>query len=338
MSRLAAALWLTLALLAGGAGQAQAHALQPGYLELQKIGEQTWRAFWRKPAVAGRPMPIDVRLPTTCDPRAAPEARFDGVAYVARWITRCTDGLVGGEIRVPGLDATQTDVLVRYELEPGQSQAMRLTPADPAFVVPETPGVLEILKSYVTLGVDHILTGFDHLLFVFALVLLIPDRWRLVGAITAFTVAHSLTLAAAVLGWIVVPVPPVEALIALSIMFLAAELVRRDGTGRRLSERYPWAIAFAFGLLHGLGFARALLDVGLPEGDVPLALFAFNVGVEAGQLLFIGVVLAAIALSPSSPSPTPSPASFTPARATTAVAYAIGGVSASWFVARVAAF
>ena len=205
-------------------------------------------------------------------------------------------------------------------------------------MVPAAPGVVEILKSYVTLGVDHILTGFDHLLFVFALVLLIPDRWRLVGAITAFTVAHSLTLAAAVLGWIVVPVPPVEALIALSIMFLAAELVRRDGTGRRLSERYPWAIAFAFGLLHGLGFARALLDVGLPEGDVPLALFAFNVGVEAGQLLFIGVVLAAIALSPSSPSPTPSPASFTPARATTAVAYAIGGVSASWFVARVAAF
>jgi hydrogenase/urease accessory protein HupE len=277
-------------------------------------------------------------LPANCEPRGAAQARFDGQAYVAQWLTTCPDGLVGGEIGVPGLEATQTDVLVRYELEPGASQAMRLTPAQPAFVVPAAPGVVEILKSYVTLGVDHILTGFDHLLFVFALVLLIRDRWRLVGAITAFTVAHSLTLAAAVLGWVVVPVPPVEALIALSITFLAAELLRRDGTGRRLSERYPWTISFAFGLLHGLGFARALLDVGLPEGDVPLALLAFNLGVEIGQLLFIGVVLAAMMLSPTAAPSTSGPARFTPALATTATAYVIGGISAYWFVARLAAF
>lgn len=337
MKTLAAILLGVLALAAGPA-PAAAHALQPGYLELQKIGGATWRVVWRKPAVAGRPMPIDPVLPRACQPGTPPEVRFDGAAYVAQWIAECPGGLAGGEIAIANLASTETDVLVRYELTPGESEAMRLTPAEAAFVVPEAPGFAEVLGSYFSLGVDHILTGFDHLLFVLALVLLIHDRWRLLGAITAFTVAHSLTLAAATLGWIVAPVPPVEALIALSIMFLAAELLRPDGPEMRLSKRYPWAIAFAFGLLHGLGFARALLDVGLPRGDVPLALFAFNVGVEAGQLLFIGLVLAVLASHRLVDPNRTGRAGASGGLAMTGVSYAIGGVSAYWFVSRVAAF
>jgi hydrogenase/urease accessory protein HupE len=323
--------------LLGMAGEVRAHALEPGYLELQVLGPDTWGVLWRKPAVAGAPMPIDARLPEACDQRLPPDPRFDGRAFVASWVASCPGGLEGGEIAILGLEATRTDVLVRYELEAGRGEARRLTPGEPAFLVPETPGPLALLQSYLGLGIDHILQGADHLLFVFALLLLIRDPWRLVAAVTAFTVAHSLTLAAAALGWLVVPAPPVEAVVALSIMFLAAELLRSDAAEPRLSERYPWAVAFAFGLLHGLGFARALLEVGLPAGEVPLALFAFNLGVEAGQLLFIGfVVLVGSQLAKLYPGLVQTLRE--PGRTgATGMAYAIGGISAYWFVARIAA-
>jgi hydrogenase/urease accessory protein HupE len=327
-----------LASLLGIAGEVRAHALEPGYLELQLLGPDTWRVLWRKPAVAGAPMPIDARLPEACDQRLPPEPRFDGRAFVASWVANCPGGLERGEIAILGLEATRTDVLVRYELEPGRGETHRLTPGEPVFVVPETPGKLEVVQSYLGLGIDHILTGADHLLFVFALLLLIRDPWRLVGAVTAFTVAHSLTLAAASLGWLVIPAPPVEAVVALSIMFLASELLQEREGEQRLSARYPWVVAFAFGLLHGLGFASALKEIGLPEGDVPLALLTFNLGVEAGQLLFIAVILVSgwllRQLDPQLVDGLRRPQS---AGAVT-VAYAIGGVSAYWFIARVAAF
>lgn len=337
MRWLATALLMVIALGFGG-GEARAHALQPGYLELQLLGPDSWRAFWRKPAVGGAPMPIEVSLPASCDQRTAPPPRFDGAAYVAQWLASCPGGIAGGEIAIPGLEATRTDVLVRFELEPGQGEARRLTPDAPAFIVPATPGRLDVARSYFGLGVDHILEGADHLLFVFALLLLIRDPWRLVGAITAFTVAHSLTLAAASVGWMVVPAPPVEAVVALSIMFLASELLHARQGRQRLTERYPWVVAFAFGLLHGLGFARALLEVGLPEGEVPLALLAFNLGVEAGQLLFIAVVLVTgwllRRLDPRLIDRLQRPRSA----GMVTVAYAIGGIAAFWFVERVAAF
>jgi hypothetical protein len=327
-----------LAGLVGPIGEARAHALEPGYLELQVLGPETWRVLWRKPAVAGAPMAIDARLPAVCDERLPPPPRFDGRAFVASWVAACPGGLEGGEIAVLGLEATRTDVLVRYELEAGRGEARRLTPGEPSFRVPETPGSLAVVQSYLGLGIDHILQGADHLLFVFALLLLIRDPWRLVAAITAFTIAHSLTLAAATLGWLVVPAPPVEAVVALSIMFLAAELLRSDPAEPRLAERYPWAVAFAFGLLHGLGFARALLEVGLPAGEVPLALFAFNLGVEVGQLFFIGfVVLAGSQLARLYPGLVRILRE--PGRlGATGLAYAIGGVSAYWLVSRVVAF
>ena len=193
-----------------------------------------------------------------------------------------------------------------------------------------------MLGTYFGLGVDHILRGVDHLMFVFALILLVRDRRALVGAVTAFTVAHSLSLAAAALGWIVVPAPPVEAVVALSIMFLAAELVR---PGRpSLTLRFPWVVAFAFGLLHGLGFARALLDVGLPEGEVPLALFAFNLGVEAGQLMFIAMVLVVGALLGRLYPWLVGSVTRPGGRGLGVASYLMGGIAAAWFVGRVAAF
>jgi hydrogenase/urease accessory protein HupE len=229
-------------------------------------------------------------------------------------------------------------VLVHYERSSGTVESQRLTAETPGFVVPEPQGRLAAVGSYFALGVDHILRGIDHLMFVFALVLLVRDRRQLIGAVTAFTVAHSLTLGVAALGWIVVPAPPVEAMVALSIMFLAAELVRPDDRETGFFERYPWIVAFAFGLLHGLGFARALLEVGLPKGEVPLALLAFNLGVEAGQLLFILVVLVtggllgrlypALVRSVTRPG----------GRGLGVTSYLMGGTAAVWFVGRVAAF
>lgn len=322
-----------------GATRAQAHALEPGFLELQHIGGEEWRVTWRKPQVAGRPMPIDALLPDNCQPRQGPAPSFDGRAFITGWIAACRGGLAGGTIHIEGLDRTRTDVLVRYTLaQQVSARAMRLTAASPGFVVPAAPSAYAVVNSYFALGVDHILKGVDHLMFVFLLLLLIRDWWKLLAAVTSFTVAHSFSLAAASLGLIVVPAPPVEAIVALSIVFLASELLHPPGEEKRLSERYPWVVAFAFGLLHGLGFARALLEVGLPEGEVPLALLAFNVGVEAGQLLFIAVILGlGVALARLYPSVARS--FVAPASAgLRVVSYGFGTLAAFWVVQRVAGF
>lgn len=268
-----------------------AHALDPGYLELASMEQDRWRVTWRAPDVNGRPMPIQARLPDRCSHEAPPPV-FDGRAWTTVWVTTCPGGLEGGVIAIEGLERTSTDTLVRYELEPGRTQVHRLTSAETAFTVPEDPGAFDIMTSYVALGVTHILEGVDHLLFVFALLLLIRDRRRLLWAITAFTVAHSITLAAASLGWLNIPPPPVEAVIALSIVFLAYELSLPPEARDPVAERFPWVVAFAFGLIHGLGFAGALREIGLPEGDIPMALLSFNIGVELGQILFILFVLA----------------------------------------------
>ena len=315
-----------------------AHALQPGYVEISPDGEESWRVLWRKPDVQGRPMAIDLRLPANCSPDSTTDMIFDGSGWIGRWIAACPGGLAGGTITIPGLDATQTDVLVRYEPEPGDVRTVRMTPDKVSFEIPVEPDRFELLSSYFWLGVDHILEGFDHLLFVFALLLLIPDRWRLLGAITAFTLAHSITLAAATLGYVSLPGPPVEAVIALSIMFLASELVQRDASHARLSERFPWIVSFAFGLLHGFGFAGALEEIGLPRGDLPVALISFNLGVEAGQVFFVAVVLVAGGIVQRI-LPRTRDVLFRPQGLPNAVmAYAIGGLAAYWFIERVSGF
>ena len=315
-----------------------AHALQPGYLELQSLGPLSWRAHWRVPDVKGSPMKIRAQLPENCDQPLAPMPLFDGTAWPVTWVVHCPEGLTGKSIQIIGLERTNTDVLVRYELVPGEGQTQRLTPDNYTFIVPLELGTWEVLRVYLGLGTTHILAGYDHLLFVFALLLLIQSGWRLVGTITAFTVAHSITLAASTLGWVAVSGPPVEAVIALSIMFLASEIFHRRKDGQRLSERYPWVIAFAFGLLHGFGFAGALIDIGLPQNDIPVALLSFNLGVELGQLMFVAGVLllraAVMWVRPQVIIALSQPMSTGNA----VMSYVIGGLASYWFIERIAGF
>jgi hydrogenase/urease accessory protein HupE len=331
-------IWLRLLLVSMLAAflpsSATAHALDPGYLDLASLGQERWRVTWRAPDVTGQPMSIEARLPENCSHEPPPPPSFDGRAWTTGWVTTCPGGLEGGVIRILGLDQTRTETLVRYELEPGQTQVHRLTSTAIAFTVPAAPGMAGILSSYIALGVTHILEGLDHLLFVFALLLLIRDSGRLFWAITAFTLAHSITLAAATLGWLNIPPPPVEAVIALSIVFLAYELSLPPEDRDPFAMRFPWVVSFAFGLIHGLGFAGALREIGLPEGDIPLALFAFNIGVELGQILFIVVILAAgFAARRVYPAIRDRAGQFE--RATS---YGIGGLAAFWVIDRISGF
>jgi hydrogenase/urease accessory protein HupE len=196
-----------------------------------------------------------------------------------------------------------------------------------------TPGAFEVVRTYTLLGIEHILTGFDHLLFVLALILIVRGTRRLLVTITAFTIAHSITLALATLGVVHIPGPPVEATIALSIVFVAAEILRLRQGRESLASRKPWIVAFTFGLLHGLGFAGALAEVGLPQKSIPLALLFFNVGVEIGQLLFISAVFALTAAARRAWRGRP-----TPAWGGALASYVIGGMASFWLVERIAAF
>jgi hydrogenase/urease accessory protein HupE len=239
----------------------------------------------------------------------------------------CARDLAGTEVGIAGMDAAFTDALLRIAPLGRPVQAERLTATHARVTVATTPRRWEVARSYFALGIEHILTGYDHLLFVVSLVLLLGRLWTVFRAATAFTVAHSLTLAGTTLGLVGLAQAPVEALIALSIVFLAVEIVKRRDGAPRLSERIPWLVAFCFGLIHGFGFAGALREIGLPEGEVPTALVTFNLGVEAGQLLIVAAVLAAIAmmrrLTPELLAPV---ARF--------AAYGIGITASYWFVDR----
>jgi len=311
------------------------HALQPGYLEIRLIDKELYAAVWKKPAVNSRPMAITAKLPQSCDPRTPVEPIWDGSAYIARWTLRCSGGLEGGVIRIDGLDQTKTDVLVRFDFADGASQTHRLTPSDSSFTVPSQPSRLEVVRTYLLLGFKHILSGIDHLMFVLALLLLVKGVRRLIVTVTAFTIAHSLTLAGATLGFVQIPGPPIEATIALSIMFVASEIIHSRQGIPGLTQKYPWVVAFTFGLLHGFGFAGALAQIGLPQASIPIALLFFNVGVEIGQLLFIASVFAAIALAQQVTRRIDVPR---PTWAWAVPPYVIGVIASYGIIQRVAAF
>jgi hydrogenase/urease accessory protein HupE len=280
---------IVAALLVVGMGSVSAHEVRPGYLDLREREAGLFATTWKVPVLGDFRLVISPVYPEFCRQTHDPVVLVVQNASIERGELRCTKPLAGAAIRIRSLEATQTDVLVRIQFANGHVDTDRLTPSRTSVVVRAEPGVAAILQTYVGLGIEHILTGTDHLLFVLCLVLLVRDTKRLIATVTAFTLAHSISLAAATLGFVHVPSAPVEATIALSIIFLAQELAR-GGSG--ITRSYPWLVAFCFGLLHGLGFAGALAEVGLPQGDIPLALFSFNVGVELGQLGFIAVVLA----------------------------------------------
>jgi hydrogenase/urease accessory protein HupE len=314
-----------------GVPAAVAHEVRPAYLELHEIDADTYDVFWKVPANGEYRLRLDVQMPEQAERTGDLAASFQGGAYLERWRVHCAGGLVGQTIHIGGLAATRIDVLARIERLNGATQTVRVLPDRPFFAIEAEPSRLDVLWTYLVLGVEHILLGFDHLLFVLALVLIVDDRRKLIGTVTAFTVAHSITLAIATLGHVRVPSGPVEACIALSIAFVAAEIVHARHGRASMTARFPWLVAFAFGLLHGLGFAGALAEVGLPHGAIPVALLMFNVGVEVGQLMFIAVALGTLAALRRLPVPQRD-------WGWRVAPYAIGSVAMFWVIQRTAAW
>ena len=316
------------------ASVARAHEIRPAYFEVTETATGRYAMLWRTPVLSGMRLPVALRLPDGVRDVHDPVVReLTDSLLERRTIDAGGDGLVGRRIDFVGLQGTITDVLVRVALLDGTRSVTLVRPSQPWIELAAARGTLAVVRAYFAHGVEHILSGFDHLLFVLALVLIVPTRRTLLVTITAFTLAHSLTLALATLGVVHVPGPPVEAAIALSILLLATEIVHRERGAIGLTARWPWIVAFVFGLLHGFGFAGALTEVGLPQGDIPLALFAFNVGVECGQLAFVAVVLGV------SMAARWSRFGARVERGVLRTApYAIGTLAAFWFFERVARF
>ena len=281
----------------GAALPAAADEFRPAYLQLRQVDAATYDVLWKLPALdESTTLKLRPVFPAGTEVITPVSSSYAAGTAVQRWRMRADGGLAGKAIEFPNLSASHIDVLVRVERSDGTTQLGRVLPVEPRFEVTASPGDFEVIKTYTVLGIGHILLGFDHLLFVLALLLIVDGTRRLIATITAFTVAHSITLALATMGVVHVPGPPVEALIALSIVFVAGEIIHVRQGRPSLTQRYPWIVAFTFGLLHGLGFAGALAEVGLPQNSIPLALLFFNVGVEIGQLLFIAAVLIVIAV------------------------------------------
>ena len=326
---------LLCVLLVAFAVNASAHESRPAYLEIKETAAGRFDVLWRTPVLSGMRLPVTLRFPKAFRNAAEPTVRELSDSLVERRAVEADPASVAGaRIEFVGLQGTITDVLVRTTLIGGNTTATLVKPSQPWIeIVRSSESPMAIAGAFVRHGVEHILGGYDHLLFVLALMLIVRNIRALVWTITAFTIAHSITLALATLDVVRVPGPPVEAAIAFSIVLLASEIVRARRGEPSLTARWPWVIAFCFGLLHGFGFAGALAEIGLPHGDIPLALFAFNVGVELGQLVFVGVLLALacvarrIALIRSIDR-----------AAIGGAPYAIGALASFWFVGRVAAF
>jgi hydrogenase/urease accessory protein HupE len=269
---------------------AAAHPLAPALLQIRERPDGTAEVSWKTSLLQVRGSRVVPELPPDCSRRGEGSAREEADSVIETWTIDCGEGgLVGRTVGVTGLGDGKN--LLRVALADGRVVQEVLRADRSSYTIPETGRPEGVLTGYIRLGFDHIVTGLDHLLFVFGLLLLATSTRLLVETITAFTIGHSITLSLAALEIAEVPSGPVEVLIAVSILLLAVELARGPRASPTLLRRYPWLMAFAFGLLHGLGFAGALREIGLPQDDIPLALFSFNVGIEAGQLAFVFAVL-----------------------------------------------
>jgi hypothetical protein len=320
------------------AGRAHAHEIRPALLDITETSPGWFDVNWKVPMRGDMILALEPVLPPSLEQVAPPADRLVPGARIQHLTYRLTGkSLVGERIEIEGLSSLQIDVLLRIDLADGTSHSAILRPSSPSYVVPDRESKGEVAWSYTRMGVIHILEGIDHLLFVFAMMLLVTRFWRLLKTITAFTLAHSVTLALATLGVVNVPSAPTEAIISLSIVFVAVEIIRTRGGQAGFAERNPWIVAFIFGLFHGLGFAGALSEIGVPAHEVPLALLMFNVGVELGQIIFVCVVLGVLVVVrriklPSIPRPTLQYA------CSQAPVYAIGCVAAFWTIERVVSF
>jgi len=311
---------------------ASADEFKPALLEVTETEPGWYAVTWKVPLQNGWPLRIAPAMPDNLEQVGPTSARIMQGSNVEQSTWRATSGsLVGGTIEIEGLTALPIDVILQIDMADGSEHSSILRPASPSYVVPERASKWAVAGEYWKIGTIHILEGYDHLLFVLALMLIIPNVWMLVKTITAFTVAHSISLALATLGVVNMPGAPTEAVIALSILFLAVEIVHSREGRFTLTEKFPWIVALSFGLVHGLGFAGALAEVGLPQQDIPLALLMFNVGVETGQLLFVGVVLLVITVIRIVPIRWPM-------HGWRLVPYAIGSIAAFWTVQRIDSF
>jgi hydrogenase/urease accessory protein HupE len=305
---------------------AQAHEIRPAYLQIDERGPQRYQLLWKVPTRNGmvqdiRPV-FDPRLTLTAQPG---ETVVNGFV-IFRYSLAGDTALPGTTLTIDDLEETTIDTLVEIALLDGTRHRFLLRPRQSSVSIPEAPAAWQVVATYTRLGVEHILAGLDHLAFVAALMLIVRGWSMLLKTVTAFTVAHSITLALAGLGYVSLPPPPVEALIALSILIVAVEAVHLRRGRQSLATRWPWIVAFAFGLLHGFGFAGALIQIGMPRADVPLALLFFNVGVELGQLLFVASILGILALARRAFEP--------PSAAPIAAAYGIGTLATFWVIDR----
>lgn len=315
---------------------AWADEFRPAYLQLTESAPGTYEVLWKLPALdESTALKVRPVFPPGAEVASPVRTSFAAGTAVQRWSLRIDGGLAGRPIAFAELASVRIDVLVRVVRADGTEQFGRASLSQPTFTLAARPDAWDVVRSYTVLGIEHILAGVDHLLFVLVLLILVDGVRRLVAAITAFTVAHSLTLGAAALGFVTLPGPPVEAAIALSIVFVAAEIVKAREGIPTLTQRRPWLIAFAFGLLHGLGFASVLAEVGLPQGAIPLALLCFNLGVEIGQLLFVAAVLLAMRAGRT----LARRAGWRgPAWLWRVPPYAIGSIAGFWTIQRIASF
>ena len=306
---------------------AAAHPLAPALLELREEPSGQVEVLWKRSSLSVPGSDLQPIVPEDCPVLSQPRFEKKGTAVLVRWTIDCgAGGLVGRPIRIDGLGPAKIDTLVRVELSDGRQVQRVLRRADSSMIVPAKANKSAVFVDYLTIGFEHILSGADHLLFVFGLFLLCSGTGALIKTITSFTVGHSFTLSLAALGYSNLPSGPIEVLIAASVLALAVELAR-DASKSTLMRRYPWAMALAFGLLHGMGFAGALREVGLPSGEIPMALFSFNIGIELGQLVFVMGLIVLAPLVRRLPTPLP----------TRAGVYLMGCLAAFWVLERSAA-
>lgn len=324
--------WLALLMLGFGL-PVQAHPLAPALLELRETEPARYQVLWRTSATRVQNVDVTPVLPTDCRETSAVQVTAaENESITARWTVTCdAAGLTGKVLRINGLERGSINVILRIAPLKGEPLKALLGPEQTVYTVPAPGQSQSVFWSYLTLGIEHLLTGFDHLLFVLGLLLLVPNLRRLVWTVTAFTLGHSITLALATLNWVHVPQALAEWAIAVTILVLACEIARADADARSWIRQRPWLMAVTFGLIHGLGFAGALREVGLPQTDIPLSLLAFNLGIEIGQLLPILVVLA-IAYAGRRYAHAAVASMQAPLR--WASAYVIGTLAAYWFFDR----
>lgn len=304
-----------------------AHRFAPSLLRINETAENSFRVLWKTPQKSASNVPLRPILPENCDTQAQSPPQFEGTGVLVVWNIQCEGGLIGKQLGASGLADNRASVMVMLELADGRVLQTSLSESEPSYVVPDKASRLAVFKQYLVIGAEHILSGLDHLLFVLGLLLLVGIGSRLLWTVTAFTLGHSVTLSLAALGYITFPVGLIEFAIAVSIFVVALELVPGPQRQDDLIHRHPWWLASGFGLLHGMGFAGALTDIGLPSGEVPMALFSFNVGIEIGQILFLLAVIVVWRLSEK------LLAGFSH-RLRWAPAYVLGSLSAMWCIER----